>query len=231
MAASARYALYYMPAAASPLWQFGCRVLGYDAAAPAIAPPPPVETLAALASPAAFTEPAKYGFHATLKAPFELAESTGEAALLDAANGFAARQRCFGIGRLQVARLHHFIALVPAGRSDALPAFADACVRDFDCFRAPLSAADRARRLAAVLSSAEIGHLDRWGYPYVFESFQFHMTLSGPLRPDPIGPMHQALAALYAPVDAELTIDGFAVFKQAARPERFHLLQRFSFAP
>ena len=231
MATSTRYALYYMPAAATPLWQFGCRVLGYDAAAPAIAPPPPFETLTALAPPAAFAEPATYGFHATLKAPFELAESASEAALLDAANGFAARQRCFGIGRLQVARLHHFIALVPTGRTDALHAFADSCVRDFDGFRAPLSAADRARRLATPRSPAEIAHLDRWGYPYVFESFQFHMTLSGLLRPDSIGPMHQALAALYAPIDAELMIDGFAVFKQVARSERFQVLQRFSFAP
>lgn len=230
MTDTARYALYYMPAAGTPLWRFGCRVLGYDAAAPAIAPPPPFEALAALASPAAFAEPAKYGFHATLKAPFDLAASAREGALLDAANGFAARQRCFALGRLGVARLNHFIALVPARRSAALHAFADACVREFDRFRAPLSAADRARRLAAPLSPAEIAHLDRWGYPYVMDRFQFHMTLCGPLQPDSIGPMHRALETLHAPINDDLMIDGIAVFKQAARSERFQLLQRFAFA-
>ncbi len=56
------------------------------------------------------------------------------------------------------------------------------------------------------------------------------MTLSGPLDPGAIAPLHDALADLYRPIDADVTIDGFAVFKQPRRNERFHVLQRFGFA-
>jgi hypothetical protein len=47
-----------------------------------------------------------------------------------------------------------------------------------------MSAAERARRVAAGLNQSMIGNLDRWGYPYLFADFRFHMTLTGPL-PDP----------------------------------------------
>ena len=224
----ARYAIYYMPAVTHPLWHFGSRVLGYDAFSPE-APPAPFHDLSGIAPPSAFSEPSIYGFHATLKAPFRLVDTADVDELLSAAQTIATRERPFGIGRLEVARLQRFIALIPARRSDALHEFADRCVRGFDLLRAPLSAADRARRLAAPLSPAEITHLDRWGYSYVFERFQFHMTLSGPLAADTIQPLHAALTKLYVPIDADLTIDGFAVFKQAAHNQRFQVLHRFAF--
>jgi putative phosphonate metabolism protein len=222
-----RYAIYYMPLASSSLWRFGARVLGYDPAAPDGALPQPFAELSELAPAAAVADPARYGFHATLKAPFELANTATEEGLLAAAQAFARQHNAFAMGRLQVVRLHRFIALVPEHPPQALQAFADHCVCDFDQFRAPLRAVDRARRLASPLAPEEIAHLDRWGYPYVFERFQFHMTLSGPLQPDTIGPLHNALVKLYAPISTEMTIDGFAVFKQTARTERFHVLKRF----
>jgi hypothetical protein len=51
-------------------------------------------------------------------------------------------------------------------------------VTELDDFRAPPDAAEKARRHAAGLSAAEAALLDRWGYPYVLESWRFHMTLS-----------------------------------------------------
>jgi Protein of unknown function (DUF1045) len=52
----------------------------------------------------------------------------------------------------------------------------------FDAFRAPMSAAERARRVASGLSPGQLNHLDRWGYPYLFDEFRFHMTLTGRVR-------------------------------------------------
>ncbi len=226
---TARYAIYYMPATTTALWTFGCRVLGYDPAHPGATPPQPYDALAAAAPASAVQEPSIYGFHATLKAPFELSAASTENALLQSAQAFARRERSFSIGPLRVTRLHTFIALCPAERHEPLHQFADRCVVSFEPFRARLSAHDRARRLAAPLTSEHIANLERWGYPYVFAQFQFHMTLSGSLGPDAIAPLHRALAELYAPIDTDLQIDGLAVFKQERRGERFRVLQRFAF--
>lgn len=228
MIEAARYAIYYMPATTSPLWTFGCRVLGYDAAT-ASDVAHPYDALAAVATPRAFIEPSVYGFHATLKAPFSLVDGATEDTLVAAAIDYAAGERSFDIGHLQVAPLQRFVALTPFRRSDPLHRLADDCVRAFEPFRAPLTAADQARRLAAPLSPAQAAHLDHWGYPYVFEQFQFHMTLSGPLAPEVIGTLQKVLAELYAPIDTNLTIDGLAVFKQDKRTERFRVLTRIVF--
>ena len=173
----------------------------------------PFPILAAATAAGAFIEPARYGFHATLKAPFELAPCTDEATLLAAADAFATSVRPFSLGRLAVAKLDRFIALVAATPPAELSALAGRSVREFDRFRAPLSATDRERRLKAPLSAAEIAHLDRWGYPYVFERFQFHMTLSGLLAPEHSEPLLSELTALHAPIDTDAILDGIAVFK------------------
>src|SRR5262249_53439438 len=56
--------------------------------------------------------------------------------------------------------------------------------------------------LGAGLSQRQIENLDRWGYPYVFEDFRFHLTLTGPIDADRRG---SVLALLQARFDA---IDG-----------------------
>jgi hypothetical protein len=85
--------------------------------------------------------------------------------------------------------LGDFLALRPApGASvDALNQLAASAVERFDGFRAEMSAAERARRVAASkapLMLRELELLDRWGYPYVFEAFRFHCTLTEALPPD-----------------------------------------------
>ena len=79
-----RYAIYYAPDPASALWLFGSSVLGYDARTgrnvPLLAP----AGISLADWEMATTDPRRYGFHATLKAPFRLALGMSEAALLDA---------------------------------------------------------------------------------------------------------------------------------------------------
>ncbi|MFN3614080.1 MAG: phosphonate metabolism protein, partial [Rubrimonas sp.] len=67
----ARYAIYYAPEPGSALARAGAAWLGAD---PAGAPPPPIEP-AGLPRPRAelVSRAARYGLHATLKAPFRLA--------------------------------------------------------------------------------------------------------------------------------------------------------------
>ena len=60
-------------------------------------------------------------------------------------------------------------------------ALASAAVADLDAFRAPPEPAELARRQPQRLSPAQREMLDRWGYPYAFETFTFHITLTGQL--------------------------------------------------
>lgn len=226
---TARYAIYAAPAPETPLWRFGSSVIGYDAAAasevgfPASAPcdAPDWRHLT--------EDPRRYGFHGTLKAPFALAAGTGEADLLEAAMLFAERRQAFTLPALKVSLIGAFVALVPDGPSPDLDVLAADCVCDFDAFRAPLTAADRERRLQSQLSERQIARLDDWGYPHVFEDFRFHMTLTGRLDEARREPVRAALAERYRAVAAPMPVDALCVFRQPDRAGRFSILARFPF--
>ncbi|MDI1343434.1 MAG: DUF1045 domain-containing protein, partial [Pseudolabrys sp.] len=98
-----------------------------------------------------------------------------------AVTDFAANHAAVLIGDMAVRELGSFIALVPQSPRPLLNALAEACVRGFDRFRAPMSEQERRRRVTPGLSDRQIVNLARWGYPYVCEDFRFHMTLTGAL--------------------------------------------------
>jgi putative phosphonate metabolism protein len=179
-----RYAIYFAPDAASPLWQFGSRVIGYDAATGADVQQWVPDGMDAAAWHALTGEPRRYGFHATLKAPFRLAESYTEADLLAAVRAHAAGLTPFAID-LEVGLLDGFLALVPATVHPGIAALEHGIVEAFDRFRAPLNDAERQRRLRSPLTDHQCGLLERFGYPYVLDQFRFHMTLTGRL-PEPV---------------------------------------------
>ena len=76
-----RYAIYYCPAPTSPLWQFGSAVLGYDSSRAMIVPHPETAMVSAEQFARWAERPCRYGFHATLKAPFHLRPGVSEAEL------------------------------------------------------------------------------------------------------------------------------------------------------
>nr|WP_238940120.1 DUF1045 domain-containing protein [Pseudoroseomonas ludipueritiae] len=117
-----------------------------------------------------------YGFHATLKPPFRLATSY-DAARAEAV-ALAARTAPFELPPLAVMDLGGFLALRESTPCPALQALADACVTALDPHRAPPTEAEVARRRPERLSEAQRTMLSRWGYPYVFAEWQFHLTLS-----------------------------------------------------
>ncbi|MBY0362054.1 MAG: DUF1045 domain-containing protein [Phreatobacter sp.] len=226
---TARYALYAAPAPETPLWRFGSSVIGYDAAAAVDRPFPDGAPFDVPDWPAMTEDPRRYGFHGTLKAPFALADGASEADLIEAAMLFAERRQAFTVPQLKVALLGAFVALVPDGEAEALDALAADCVRDFDAFRAPLTEADRARRLRSPLSDRQIAQLEAWGYPYVFADFRFHMTLTGRLEDARRGPVAAALVEHYRIIAAPLAVDALCLFRQRDRSERFSILARFPF--
>ena len=226
---TARYALYAAPAPETPLWRFGSSVIGYDAASASDVDRPDGAPFDAPDWHALTDDPRRYGFHGTLKAPFALAEGTGEADLLEAAMLFAERRRAFTLPALKVSLIGAFVALVPDSAAPDLDALAADCVRDFDAFRAPLTDADRERRLRSPLSERQIAQLDAWGYPHVFEDFRFHMTLTGRLDAERREPVRAALAERHRAVAAAMPVDALCVFRQPDRAGRFSILARFPF--
>jgi len=120
----------------------------------------------------------RYGFHATLKAPFRLAEGRTPEELDAALAGFAAGQAGALVPRLSLECLGGFYALVPGAEAEGLHALADEVVIAFEAFRAAATEAEIARRHPASLTPRQRELLKTWGYPYVLDEFQFHLTLT-----------------------------------------------------
>ncbi|MCB1511857.1 MAG: DUF1045 domain-containing protein [Hyphomicrobiaceae bacterium] len=224
-----RYAIYFVPAQETPLARFGATWLGYDSSRRLDVLHPPVDGLAPDAVRAATAEPRRYGFHATLKPPFTLAEGRDEKALVEAARDFAQEQTSVVLPAAEVSAIGRFLALVPSEPASPLNDLAGACVEAFERFRAPLSEADYARRLSKPLTDRQREHLEAWGYPYVFDQFRFHMTLTGPLDEPLRALLLPALRSAYAEIAAPVVIDAVTVLCQPDRAGRFHVLERFAF--
>lgn len=225
---SPRYAIYYAPAAESALWRLGSATLGYDAATGRdvdLEPPPAVSQ----AEWRGWTEgPRRYGFHATLKAPFTLRSGLELSDILALAGDLAAATQRVMLPRLSVQLLDGFAALTPNGPVPALAELETACVHAFEPLRAEPGESDRARRLATGLTARQAGYLDRFGYPYVLEEFRFHMTLSGRLSPEVREPVRAALAERFSEAGSGAAIDALAVFEQETRQDRFRIVGRVS---
>jgi putative phosphonate metabolism protein len=225
--AQPRFAFYFTPIPQSRLARFGAAMLGYDCDTGADVSRARLDGVDAAAAAHAAAEPARYGFHGTLMAPFELPSERNTDDLTAMLEGFAACRAPVSLGRLKVAPIGAFTALVPAGAQDAVGALAAECLSAFDGFRAPLDERDRARRLAAGLSPRQVELLDRWGYPYVCEEFRFHMTLTGRLPADERTRFIEALAGAFAPLAHEpVEIDAVSLLRQDDRAARFRVVAR-----
>ena len=220
-----RYAVYFVPAADSELYRFGSAVLQYDCyTGHAVRPPREFDDQAEEWRKAT-EEPRRYGFHATLKAPFYLAPSSSEAQLVSALHSFAAIGRMVATIQPVVTTLSGFTAIVPDHASPAVNALAADCTTIFDAFRAAMSPQERARRLASGLNQSQIENLDRWGYPYLFADFRFHMTLTGKIE---IERRQQTVSVLrdafQRTCDGPIAIDRLALAKQDTPAAAFRVL-------
>jgi putative phosphonate metabolism protein len=171
--AGGRVAVYYAPLADDRLSDDAAIWLGRDPATGARVAQPDIVGIEEVTA-----EPRLYGFHATLKPPMRLADGCQWSELLLAAQELAGRVAPFALPRLAVADVHGFLALRETVPCPPLQALADVCVEQLDPFRAPPSDAELARRRRASLTPQQDAMLQRWGYPYVFDTWFFHMTLT-----------------------------------------------------
>src|SRR5437764_13657697 len=92
-----RYAIYYAPAHLSDLDRFGAQLLGYGAFGGDELSFPEGVTAAAPDWHDLTADPRKYGFHATLKAPFSVAPDKTEAEVFAACRTLAAAPRAIPV--------------------------------------------------------------------------------------------------------------------------------------
>lgn len=208
-----RYAIYFTPDREDPLTRLASGWLGRDVYGRETALPVSVGSLCAAEISFHTAAARRYGFHATLKAPFSLADGTGEEALVDALDLFAARMEPVTLPRVELAQIDGFFALVPQRPAPALDSLAGAVVAEFDRFRAPLGDSEIARRNPDSLSPSDLKNLYRWGYPFVFESFRFHMTLTGRVPDRDRVRVERAIESFFGPMlDEPLVVDSLALF-------------------
>jgi putative phosphonate metabolism protein len=231
MTDAARYAVYFAPDPDSPLARYGAAWLGYDAATGTNVPQPALSAITSERLQEITAEPRRYGFHATLKPPFVLADGVDKAELDAAVSALAGRLTAFAAPRLRLAQVSGFWALIPSAPCEPLDNLAASCVPELDQFRAPPSATELARRRRAGLSPAQEALLLRWGYPYVMAEFRFHMTLTARLSGAEGDAVGAALAPLVEPFcQAPLPIDALSLFRQDAADRPFRLIRRYALA-
>lgn len=243
----ARFAVYYVPPAGSCWWHEGSRWLGRDAITDKALNAPQVPGLSrALAD--VTVDARRYGLHGTLKAPMRLAPGAKPADLFAIAQQVAARHTPFDLPlNIDVVDTDNgkrpgFVALRPKTNVAGVPGVASAagaaaakqidalafdCVEAFDGLRAAPSEAELARRLAQPLTTRQRELLTHWGYPFVFDEFRFHITLTDRVAAadaavitDWWKPRVQALGAM--------RVDALALFVQPTADAPFVLAERFA---
>jgi len=174
-----RLALYYVPDPASPLALAAASWLGRDERSGNFLGQPAIPSLTGARLREMTRAPFHYGFHGTIKPPFQLAPGISRERVMKQLEEFAAGQKKFALPPLELGCMDNFFCLRPKVKCQELNTLAERAVRDFDHFRKPPSAEELQRRRGAGLSAGQEAMLTAWGYPYVMEEFRFHLTLTG----------------------------------------------------
>jgi hypothetical protein len=109
-------------------------------------------------------------------------------------------------------------------------ALADAAVRELDVFRAAPTPDELARRIRAGLNDEEQRMLAEWGYPYVFDTFAFHITLTGQLGAQELASaMPRIEAASRTLLDSPMVVDAISLYAQPEPGADFVVARHYRF--
>lgn len=222
-----RYALYFSPETTSRWWQAGNQWLGRDPSTMQDLTPPVIAGLTTETQRILTTSARRYGFHATLKAPFRLRDGEDFAALDQVLSTFCQQQTAQIIHRPTVQWMGNFLALRPESDSPDMMTFAQACVASCDHLRAPLSQTEQERRRPEQLSIRQRELLARWGYPFTEETFRFHMTLSDKVPHQADADLLYEAAIRHFDITEELCIASVCLFYEPTAGADFQLLKRY----
>lgn len=206
-----RYAIYFNPRVGSALAEFGQKWFDDTPSNQFIA------------------GPKRYGFHATLKAPFQLNSQRTFEELVITIKHLVGDFSPVDVGPLVQTHMGGFIALVPKIKCPDLNQLAFDWVRLLDPYHAPADAAELERHRTAGLSESQEEMLQKWSYPYVDKCFRFHITLTEKLNSEEAKSIQPTLDELLKPVLEEpLVIEDVCLLGDPGNGEPFMLLERFS---
>ena len=226
-----RYAVYFAPEPDSELDVFGTAWLGRGMDGVHSNGQALVSNVSARRVAELIVSPRRYGFHGTLKPPFELNPSTTLDALLRTARVFAVGLSPVEIPPLELAVIGKFIALTPTSQSAALENLSAACIRAFEAFREPLTSEQIENYRLNKLTVHQEQMLGHWGYPYVMEEFRFHMSLTDRIDdPEERNAVMAALEKMVQPIlRKSISVHHLTVFGQSERSEPMVAIERIPF--
>ena len=111
-----------------------------------------------------------------------------------------------------------------------IQALANAAVQQLDDLRAPPTPEETARRQPQWLSPEQQAMLARWGYPYAFDTYTFHITLTGKLSGDALEQAQRRVAAFADPLRGQrMAVPGVSVYVQPAPGADFVAARHYHF--
>lgn len=224
---TSRYGIYFCPSQSLPLYGQGSQWLGRDAITGATLEPDLPDHIRHEDWLRVTDSPRRYGFHATLKPPFRLADNTTLEELQAALAEFAHSHNCFCAPPLAVGTLGRFLALILSTPSEAFSNLAAGCVSYFDRFRAPATEQETTQRMRRSLSPSERTHVLQWGYPYVFDTWKFHMSLTSSMHTKSLSIFEPYLRSRFAMACKHpLLVDSVCIFHEPNPGGLFRLLDR-----
>jgi putative phosphonate metabolism protein len=223
-----RAAIYFTPPRAHPLTEAAALWLGRDAFTGEARSSATRDGESDIDIGEITAEPRRYGFHATMKAPFRLAANHSLTELDAALADFCTSAKALVASNLCLRKIGSFFALTPPSDDVAVTALAASLLTSLDPFRAPLAPDELARRKQARLSPAQERHLEQWGYPYVLDEYRFHMTLTGSIAPCRQPPVRAVLERRFGEfIGKPIAVDALAVFVQPRPGADFTVHSRY----
>lgn len=176
-----RCAVYFVPDPDSVWWHAGSSWLGRCAAINQPIPQPSMDGVSAEEQWAFTAEPRRYGWHATLKAPFKIILGNNLRSVMLNLREIGSSLRAFDLPILTVSMDGGYMALRPKDKTSEIQRAGAACVTGLHQLAVPLDESELARRRMAQLTPAQDQLMQVWGYPYVLDEFSFHLSLTGRL--------------------------------------------------
>ena len=226
---SSRFAIYFAPEISSALHMLGSQWIGRDANSGKLIKQPKIPDITSEYFYKITKNPRLYGFHATLKAPFQLNKEFTLKDLCSEIQRLSALSKPFSID-LKVQELGNFIALMMDRKEQKVQNLASKLVENLDQFRAPLHQEEIDKRRTSTLTSSEDKNLLNWGYPYVFNDFRFHITLTERIqvRSDREFMVSGASSHFSKSLDNATTVSSISLFFQESSNADFLQIQQFA---
>jgi len=229
-----RYAIYFAGASQGDFWNLGSQWLSRCAAGRFMETLPKSLGVDPLVLEKMTSQPRRYGWHATLKAPFSLKEGFLFEDLHQRLNLLVHELHAFELPTLELRVMKDFLALTPVKSTQLYPQLVDVgnqCVQRLHPLARPLNENEIAYRKRVDLNPREEALMLQWGYPFVQELFEFHFTLSNNLSLYDASEVSSLIKAakIWFKLTQPISFDRISLFVEEKRGENFMFLRDYSF--